>query len=98
MNINGHEVKAENREPILKSIRAMGIKVPTLCHMDGLEPYGVCRMCVVQVKHGKRAKLVTSCNFPAAEGLEIQTDTEEVLQHRRMMAELLLARAPEVKN
>ncbi|MEA2030480.1 MAG: 2Fe-2S iron-sulfur cluster-binding protein [candidate division Zixibacteria bacterium] len=98
MNINGQEVKAEAREPILKAIRAQGIKVPTLCHMDGLEPYGVCRMCVVQIKRGKRTKLVTSCNFPAAEGLEILTDTEEVLQHRRMMAELLLARAPEVKK
>ena len=98
MKIDGHEVKAEDREPILKSIRALGIEIPTLCHMDGLEPYGVCRMCIVQVKHGKRAKLVTSCNFPAAEGLEIQTDTEEVLQHRRLMAEFLLARAPEVKK
>ena len=98
MNIDGHEVKAESREPILKSIKALGIDVPTLCHMDGLEPYGVCRMCVVQIKHGKRTKLVTSCNFPAAEGLDIRTDTEEVLQHRRLMAEFLLARAPEVEK
>ena len=98
MKINGHEVKAEDREPILKPIRDLGINVPTLCHMDGLEPYGVCRMCVVEVKRGKRTKLVTSCNFPASQGLDIRTDTENVLQHRRLMAELLLARCPEVKK
>lgn len=98
MRIDGHEVKAEDREPILKPIRNLGIDVPTLCHMDELEPYGVCRMCIVEVKRGRRTKLVTSCNFPTSEGLEIRTDTEEVLQHRRLMAELLLTRCPEVKK
>ena len=98
MKIDGHEVKAEAREPILKPIRELGINIPTLCHMDGLEPYGVCRLCTVEVKRGKRTKLVTSCNFPATEGLEIRTDTENVIQHRRLMAELLLARCPEVKK
>ncbi|MCD6161438.1 MAG: (2Fe-2S)-binding protein [candidate division Zixibacteria bacterium] len=98
IKINGHEVKAEDREPILKPIRDMGIDVPTLCQMDGLEPYGVCRMCIVEVKRGKRTKLVTSCNFPASEGLEIRTNTDEVLRNRALMAELLLARCPEVKK
>jgi bidirectional [NiFe] hydrogenase diaphorase subunit len=96
MKIDGREVEAVSREPILKSIRALGIKVPTLCHMDGLEPYGVCRMCVVEVKRGKRTRLVTSCNYPAQEGLEVFTNTERVRQHRRVMAELLLARCPDV--
>jgi len=98
MKIDGHEVKAEDREPILKPIRDLDIDVPTLCHMDGLEPYGVCRLCIVEVRRGKRTRLVTSCNFPAGEGLEIRTDTEEVLQHRRLMVELLLARCPEIKK
>jgi len=98
MKIDDHEVKAEDQEPILKPIRDLGIDIPTLCHMDGLEPYGVCRMCIVEVRRGKRTRLVTSCNFPAGEGLEIRTDTENVLQHRRVMAELLLARCPEIKK
>ena len=53
-------------------------------------------MCVVEVKRGKRTRLVTSCNFPCEEGLEVFTDTERVRQHRRIMAELLLARCPDI--
>ncbi|MCD6496739.1 MAG: (2Fe-2S)-binding protein [Deltaproteobacteria bacterium] len=97
IKINGSEVQVEQGEAILGPIRAQGIKVPTLCHMDGLEPYGACRLCMVEVGAGKRTKLVTSCNFPANEGLEIQTDTERVHRHRAMLAELLLARSPHVK-
>lgn len=96
MKIDGREVTAERRSPLLGAIRSLGIHVPTLCHMDGLEPYGVCRMCIVEVKRGKRTRLVTSCNFPSEEGLEVFTDTERVRQHRRIMAELLLARCPDV--
>lgn len=98
LKINGREVEAEKGEPILGAIRAQGIKVPTLCNMDGLEPYGVCRLCMVEVGSGKRAKLVTACNFPAAEGLEIKTDTDRVHKNRAMLAELLLARSPGVKR
>ncbi|MBN2576529.1 MAG: (2Fe-2S)-binding protein [Deltaproteobacteria bacterium] len=96
MKIDGREAKAEHRAPLLGAIRSLGIHVPTLCHLDGLEPYGVCRMCVVEVKRGKRTRLVTSCNFPSEEGLEVFTDTERVRQHRKIMAELLLARCPNV--
>ncbi len=98
MKINGREVKAEKGEPILSAIRAQGIKVPTLCHMDGLEPYGACRMCMVEVGSGERTKLVTSCNFPAEEGLEIKTDTKRVHRNRAMLAEILLARSPGAKK
>jgi len=98
IKIDGHEVRAEDREPILKPIRDLGIEVPTLCHMDGLEPYGVCRLCIVEVRRGKGTRLVTSCNFPAGEGLEVRTNTDEVLQNRALMAELLLARCPEIKK
>jgi bidirectional [NiFe] hydrogenase diaphorase subunit len=96
MKIDGRDVKAEHRSPILGAIRSLGIEVPTLCHLEGLEPYGVCRMCVVEAKRGRRTRLVTSCNYPAEEGLEIFTDTDRVRQHRRVLAELLLARCPDV--
>jgi bidirectional [NiFe] hydrogenase diaphorase subunit len=96
MKIDGREAKAGQRSPLLGAIRSLGIRVPTLCNLDGLEPYGVCRLCIVEVKRGKRTRLVTSCNFPCEEGLEVFTDTERVRQHRRIMAELLLARCPDV--
>ncbi len=96
IKIDGRETKAEQRSPLLGAIRSLGIPVPTLCQLDGLEPYGVCRMCIVEVKRDTHTRLVTSCNFPCEEGLEVRTDTERVRQHRRIMAELLLARCPDI--
>jgi glycine cleavage system H lipoate-binding protein/NAD-dependent dihydropyrimidine dehydrogenase PreA subunit len=96
MKIDGREVGAEQGEPLLTSIRALGIDVPTLCQMDGLEPHGACRLCMVEVRRGGRTRLVTSCNYPAAEGLEVRTRTPEVLKDRAVNAELLLARCPDV--
>ncbi|MBN1423429.1 (2Fe-2S)-binding protein [Candidatus Fermentibacteria bacterium] len=96
LTIDGRETTAPHRSPLLDAIRGLGIDVPTLCHMDGLEPYGVCRMCIVEVKRGRRTRLVTSCNFPVEQGLEVFTDTERIRQHRRILAELMLARCPDV--
>ncbi len=98
LKVNGEEVRAERRSPLLGAIRSLGIEVPTLCHLEGMEPYGVCRLCIVELKQGGRTRLVTSCNYPAEEGLEVFTDTERVRARRRMLAELLLARCPEVEQ
>ncbi len=73
----------------------MGIDIPTLCHHSALEPYGACRLCVVEVTRGKWTWLTTSCDLPIREGLTIRTDTPEVLAARRMALELLWAQAPE---
>lgn len=96
MKIDGIEVEAEKDAPILEAIRKLGIEVPTLCSLEGLEPYGACRMCLVEATQRGRTRLVTSCNFGAREGLEVETHTERVQHHRQVMAELLLAKSPDV--
>jgi bidirectional [NiFe] hydrogenase diaphorase subunit len=98
IRIDNKEVKAARAEPILNPIRDSGIDIPSLCHLDELEPYGACRLCIVEVKRGERTRLVTSCNYPVEEGLDIYTNTERVLKHRKMLAELLLARCPDVRE
>jgi bidirectional [NiFe] hydrogenase diaphorase subunit len=72
-----------------------GIVIPTLCSNEALEPSGACRMCVVEIKHGKRTRIVTSCLYPVAEGLVVDTKSERVLAARRLVLQLLLARCPE---
>lgn len=96
MKIDGIEVEAEKDAPILEAINRLGIQVPQLCSMEGLEPYGACRMCMVEATKGGRTRLVTSCNFGAEEGLEVETQTERVHHHRQVLAELLLAKSPDV--
>lgn len=82
-------VSCTNVRTILQAAKAAGIKIPTLCDDDRLEPYGACRMCMVEiVKHGRR-RLVASCLFPVEEGLSAQTDSEKVTRIRKMIIELL---------
>lgn len=96
LKIDGQEVQAERGTPIIKLASKLAIYIPTLCHNDFVEPYGSCRICSVEMRRGRRKKLVTACNYPAQQGEEIYTDTEWVRENRRLILELLLARCPEV--
>jgi len=98
LTINRLQVAAEEGATILEAARFMGIPIPTLCHMDGLSPYGACRLCIVELGEGPKAKLVSSCTCPATEGLVVQTASRRVLRARRMVLELLLASCPQSKT
>ena len=93
IEVNGRPVEAENGESLLAALRRAGIKVPTLCHLDGLAATGACRMCVVEVE-GQRG-LIPSCAFPVANGMKVQTHSPRAVQARRTIIELLLANHPD---
>jgi heterodisulfide reductase subunit A len=95
LKLNGKEVEAEDGKTILEVALANNIEIPTLCYLKILEPYGACRLCTVEVKDGKRSKLVSSCTFPIKEGLEVDTDSLKVKRARKIIFELLLARCPQ---
>ena len=97
MQINGLEVTVERGTTVLEAARFLGLPIPTLCHMDGLSPYGACRLCVVEIGEGARSRLVTSCTYPAEEGLKVRTATKRVVRARKMVLELLLATCPQSK-
>ena len=97
LTINGVSVEVEEGTTLLEAARILGFPIPTLCHMDGLTPYGACRLCLVEIGTGPRAKLVSSCTYPASEGLHVRTASSRVLKARRMMLELLLASCPQSK-
>jgi NADH dehydrogenase/NADH:ubiquinone oxidoreductase subunit G len=92
--MNGLEVQAEEGSTLLETARFYGLEIPTLCHNDGLTPFGGCRLCVVEIGEGLRTKLVSSCTYPVEEGLVVRTDSARVWKSRRMMIELMLAMAP----
>jgi len=97
LNINGLEVEVEKGTTLLEAAKFLGFPIPTLCHMEGLSPYGACRLCVVEIGEGPRAKLVTSCTYPAEEGLKVRTASSRVVKARKMILELLLASCPQSK-
>ncbi len=98
LHINGLEVKVEKGTTLLEAARFFGFPIPTLCHMDGLHPYGACRLCVVEIGEGIKARLVSSCTYPAEEGLKVRTASTRVIRTRKMIIELLLASCPQSKT
>ncbi len=96
--IDGTEVAVEQGQTVLAAAKKLGIWIPTLCHHDALEPQGACRLCLVEVEIQERRQFVASCAYPATQGLKVLTDTEDVLENRRIVAELLLARCSENKQ
>ena len=98
IEVNNRTMTAEDGDTILTALKRNGIKVPTLCHMEGLTPYGACRLCVVEVGAPPNSRLVTSCTYPAEEGLEVRTASARVVRARRMIVELLLASCPQSKT
>ncbi len=97
LKINGLPVQVEEGATLLEAARFLGFPIPTLCHMDGLEPYGACRLCVVEIGKPPKSRLVTSCTYRAEEGLIVHTASERVVKARRMIIELLLASCPQSK-
>jgi len=97
LKINGKKIKVEEGTTVLEAARANGIEIPTLCSNDALEPYGACRLCIVEIRKNGKVSVDTSCTYPVEEGAEIKTNTPRIAEGRKMVLELYLARCPNVK-
>ncbi len=95
--INDEKVKAKEGMTILEAARSIGIDIPTLCDHEKLASYGACRLCTIEISRGQRSRLVTSCVYLVEDGLVVKTESEPVVKIRRMLLELLWARAPGVQ-
>jgi bidirectional [NiFe] hydrogenase diaphorase subunit len=95
--INGLPVSVEEGATLLDAAKFLGFPIPTLCHLEGLSPYGACRLCLVEIGDPPKTRLVSSCTYPAEEGLIVRTASSRVIRARRMVVELLLASCPQSK-
>lgn len=89
LTIDGKPVSAEEDETILEAATDAGIKIPTLCHLDGLGDVGACRMCITEIAGS--SKLQPACVTKIAEGMEVKTTSERLQKYRLMILELLFA-------
>ncbi len=89
LTIDGEPIQAAPGGTVLDACRAAGIHVPTLCHDPRLEPYGACRLCVVEVE-GMRG-YPAACTTRVADGMVITTENEVLRGLRRTVVELLLS-------
>jgi len=95
LQIDGVEITAAKDTTVLAAAQSAGIKIPTLCHHEALEPYGACRLCLVELVEGERSRLVVSCIYPVENGLVVKTRSEKVDRIRKTILELLLSHAPD---
>jgi hypothetical protein len=70
-------VTAREGMTLLEAAQGAGIYIPTICHHEKLEPYGGCRLCIVEVEKRGRTNLVVSCVYPVEGDLVVTTRSEK---------------------
>ncbi|MCG6879511.1 MAG: (2Fe-2S)-binding protein [Deltaproteobacteria bacterium] len=95
LQIDGKEVSAREGMTLLEAAQGAGIYIPTICHHEKLEPYGGCRLCIVEVEKRGRTNLVVSCVYPVEGDLVVRTRSEKIDRIRKTILELQLAHAPD---
>ncbi|MEE3428376.1 MAG: FAD-dependent oxidoreductase [Ruminococcus sp.] len=89
LTINGKAVQAPEGSTILEAARSAGIYIPTLCYDEAVEVYGACGLCVVEAEG--IPKLLRSCSAKVSEGMVVNTESERVVQSRKIAMELLMS-------
>ncbi len=94
ITINKNQYQAEEGENLLLVALRLKIDIPHLCYEKSLDSYGSCRLCMVEVVTCKKTEMTPACTVKVYNGLEILTDTPEIIKHRNILFELYLAEAP----
>ncbi|MFI3154871.1 MAG: formate dehydrogenase subunit alpha [Methylococcaceae bacterium] len=92
LEIDGFQVTAPVGTSVMRAAASIGIEIPKLCATDSIEPFGSCRLCVVQIEGGRG--MPASCTTPVAEGLKIITQNKKLADVRRGIMELYISDHP----
>ncbi len=92
LTINDKPVEVQKGTTILEASRANGFDIPTLCYLKKLKPIGSCRLCSVELEGV--ASPVMSCETPAAQGMNVTTDSESLKKYRQDMMRMILVEHP----
>jgi bidirectional [NiFe] hydrogenase diaphorase subunit len=89
LTIDGELITSQQEQTILVAARENGVKIPTLCHLEGVTDVGACRLCLVEIAGSN--KLVPACLTQAAEGMVVTTNSPRLQEYRKMIVELFFA-------
>jgi formate dehydrogenase major subunit len=92
LEIDGFAVTVPEGTSVMRAAATIGIEIPKLCATDSLEPFGSCRLCVVQVEGGRGYP--ASCTTPVYEGMKVQTQNDKLARIRRGVMELYISDHP----
>ena len=95
IQLNGREVEADPKKPLIAACHEHGANVPHYCYHPGLKAVGSCRICQVEVKQGEMPpRIVAACRTPVAEGMQVNTEAAKAHDARRECLEFLLKNHP----
>ncbi|HEX5368572.1 MAG TPA: formate dehydrogenase subunit alpha [Dehalococcoidia bacterium] len=92
LEIDGKEITVPAGTSIMRASVEMGVNVPKLCATDSLEPFGSCRLCLVEIE-GRRGT-PASCTTPVEPGMKVSTQTPKLAKLRRGVMELYMSDHP----
>jgi formate dehydrogenase major subunit len=92
LEIDGFQVIAPTGTSVMRAAASIGIDIPKLCATDSIEPFGSCRLCVVEIKGGRG--MPASCTTPIAEGMVVTTQNKKLADVRRGVMELYISDHP----
>jgi formate dehydrogenase major subunit len=92
LEIDGFQVIAPAGTSVMRAAASIGIDIPKLCATDSIEPFGSCRLCVVEIKGGRG--MPASCTTPIAEGMVVTTQNKKLADVRRGVMELYISDHP----
>ena len=93
-NFNGKLINAKPDQTIIQAAMDHGMYIPYLCYHPGLEPYGACRMCVVETEVNGRKSIQASCTTPAVDGMVVNSTQEGIKDLRQGIMDLLITEHP----
>ena len=93
MKIDDQIVEFEDGDTILQAARKADIYIPTLCYVEGLTPYGGCRLCTIRII-GARKPFATACSAPATPDMEVITKDNELQELRKDVLQVILSEHP----
>ena len=89
VRINNTVTEVPEGTTVLEAARQIGVKIPTLCNLEGRTPLGACRVCLVEVEDAKT--MMAACATPVAKGMVVRTNSRAARAARKMSVELLLS-------
>ncbi|HET6515498.1 MAG TPA: molybdopterin-dependent oxidoreductase [Thermodesulfovibrionales bacterium] len=92
LKIDGKEIQASEGMNLIDAAEVAGIHIPNLCYLKGMKGIGACRLCMVEVE-GLKAPMI-ACTTKVKEGMHVKTKTDQVLETRKFVIDLILSMHP----
>jgi len=94
LKVDGKLISAKPGQTVIQAAQDAGIYIPYLCYHPGMDPYGACRMCVVETEVNGRKMIQASCTTPVSDDMIVSSESSEIKELRKGIMDLLMSEHP----